>query len=94
MDSETLMSTQKHHLLLVVLSLCLYLKEVLVMRLYWFNHRPLHSYMDRNGCSGVYHRGPTFLGLFVTKPVVTQGTHRCQMKDMNKIFPEIPYELL
>ena len=32
---------------------------------------------------------PTFLGLCVTKPVVTQGTDRCQMKDMNKIFPEI-----
>ena len=26
--------------------------------------------------------------------LVTQGTNRCQMKDMNKIFPEIPYGLL
>ena len=50
--------------------------------------------MDRNERLGVYHRGPTFLGQFVTKPVVTQGTNRCQMKDMNKIFPEIPYGLL
>ena len=57
-------------------------------------HRPLHSYADRNEHLEVYHRGPTFLGQFVTKPVVTQGTNRCQMKDMNKIFPEIPYGLL
>ena len=54
----------------------------------------IHSYMDRNEHLEVYHRGPTFLGQFVTKPVVTQGTNRCQMKDMNKIFPEIPYGLL
>ena len=57
-------------------------------------HRPLHSYMDRNEHLEVYHRGPTFLGQFVTKPVVTQGTNRCQMKDMNKIFPEIPCGLM
>ena len=50
-------------------------------------HRPLHNYMDRNEALEVYHRGPTFLGLFVTKPVVTPGTNRCQMKDLNKIFP-------
>ena len=56
-------------------------------------HRLLHSYMDRNERLGVYHRGPV-LGLFVTTPVVTHGTNRCQMKDMNKIFPEIPYGLL
>ena len=58
------------------------------------NHRPLHSYMDRNERLGMYHKGPTFLGLFVTKPVVTPGNNRCQMKDLNKIFPEIPYGLL
>ena len=27
-----------------------------------FNHRPLHSYMDRNEGLGVYLRGSTFLG--------------------------------
>ena len=60
----------------------------------WVYHRSLHSYMDRNELLGVYHGGPTFLWLFVTKPVVTQGINRCQMKDMNKIFPGIPYGLL
>ena len=59
-----------------------------------YNHRPLHSDMDRNECLGVYHRGPTFLGQFVTIPVVIQVTNRCQMKDMNKIFLKIPYRLL
>ena len=36
--------------------------------------------MERNERLGVYHRGPTFLELFVTKPVVIQGTHRCKMR--------------
>ena len=47
-------------------------------------HRPLHSYRDRNERLGVYHRGLTFLGLFVTTLVVTQGTYRCQMKDLSR----------
>ena len=52
-------------------------------------YHPLYSFMDRNERLGAYHRGPTFLGLFVTKPVVTPSTNRFSMKDMNKIFPEI-----
>ena len=56
-------------------------------------HRPLHSYMDRNECLGVYQRGPTFLGQFVTKPVVTQGTNRCQMKDELDISRETLWKL-
>ena len=54
-----------------------------------YHHRPLYSFMDRHERLGACHRGPTFLGLFVTKPVVTPSTNRCSMKDMNKIFPEI-----
>ena len=57
-------------------------------------HRPLHSYMDRNERLGVYHRGPTFLGQFVTKPVVTQVTPRYQMKDIDIIIPLIHLSLL
>ena len=32
---------------------------------------------------GADHRSPTFPELFVTKPVVTQGTNRYQIKDMD-----------
>ena len=39
------------------------------------------------------HRRPTFSEPFVTKPVVTQGTNRCQMKDMFMVF-QTPLSLL
>ena len=39
---------------------------------------------------GVDHRRPTFPEPLVTKPVVTQGTNRYQMKDMDMIFLLIP----
>ena len=53
-------------------------------------HRPLHCYMDINDDFEDYHRRPTFPELFVTKLVVTQGTTRYQMKDMDIIFLLIP----
>jgi len=43
---------------------------------------------------GADHSRPTFLEPFVTKPVVTQGTNRCQMKDMDMISLQIPLGLL
>ena len=43
---------------------------------------------------GADHRRPTFPEPFVTKPVVTQGTNRYQMKDMDMIFLQIPLSLL
>ena len=43
---------------------------------------------------GVDHRKPTFLELFVTKLLVTHGTTRYQMKDINIIFPMIPLSFL
>ena len=57
-------------------------------------HRPLHCYMDINDDFEDYHRRPTFPELFVTKLVVTQGTTRYQMKDMDIIFLLIPIGLL
>ena len=61
---------------------------------YGFNHRPLHTYMDINEKFQDYYRRPTFPKLFVTKLVVTQGTTRYQMKDMDIIFLLIPISLL
>ena len=43
--------------------------------------RPRMYYMDRNEHLGADHRRSTFLGLFVTKLLVTQVTTRYQMKD-------------
>ena len=57
-------------------------------------HRPLHSYMDIKENSEDYHRRPTFPELFVIKLLVTQGTTRYQMKDMDIIFLLIPLSLL
>ena len=37
---------------------------------------------------------PTFSGLFVTKLLVTQGTNRYQMKDMDMVFLKIPLSFL
>ena len=59
-----------------------------------FRHRPLHTYMDINEDLEDYHRRPTFPELLVTKLVVTQGTIRYQMKDMDIIFLLIPISLL
>ena len=42
----------------------------------------------------LFQRRPVFVSFPVTKPVVTQGTTRHQMKDMDIIFPLIPCELL
>ena len=50
--------------------------------------------MDINDEFEDYHRRPTFPELFVTKLVVTQGTTRYQMKDMDIIFLLIPISLL
>ena len=50
--------------------------------------------MDINEDFKDYHRRPTFPGLLVTKLVVTQGTIRYQMKDMDIIFLLIPIGLL
>ena len=50
--------------------------------------------MDINENFEDYHRRPTFPELFVTKLVVTQGTARYQMKDMDIIFLLIPIGLL
>ena len=50
--------------------------------------------MDINDDFEDYHRRPTFPELFVTKLVVTQGTTRYQMKDMDIIFLLIPIGLL
>ena len=58
------------------------------------DHKPLHTYMDKNEDIKDYHRSPTFPELFVTKLLVTQATTRYQMKDMNTIFPMIPLSFL
>ena len=50
--------------------------------------------MDINENFEDYHRRPTFPELFVTKLLVTQGTTRYQMKDMDIIFPLTPHSLL
>ena len=50
--------------------------------------------MDINENFEDYHRRPTFPELFVTKLLVTQGTTRYQMKDMDIIFLLIPLSLL
>ena len=49
--------------------------------------------MDINENFEDYYRRPTFPELFVTKLVVTQGTTRYQMKDMDIIFLLIPIGL-
>ena len=59
-----------------------------------YKHRPLHCYMDINDDFEDYHRRPTFPELFVTKLVVTQGTTRYQMKDMDIIFLLIPLSFI
>ena len=53
------------------------------------------TWTDEVSFWGADHRRPTFPELFVTKPVVTQGTY-CwyQMKDMNMIFLQIPLSIL
>ena len=51
-----------------------------------YRYRLLHYCMDRNEFLWADHRRPTFPEPFVTKPVVTQGTNRYQMKDMDIIF--------
>ena len=61
---------------------------------YVLYHRPLHTYMDINENFEDYHRRLTFPELIVTKLVVTQGTTRYQMKDMNIIFPLTPHTFL
>ena len=43
---------------------------------------------------GADHRSPTFPELLVIKPVITQGTKRYQMTDMDMIFLPIPISLL
>ena len=50
--------------------------------------------MDINENFEDYHKRPTFLELYVTKLVVTQGTSRYQMKDMDIVFLRIPLSLL
>ena len=42
----------------------------------------------------LYQRRPVFVSFPVTKPVVTQGTTRHQMKDMDIIFPLMPLSFL
>ena len=50
--------------------------------------------MDMNDKLEDYDRRPSFPELFLTKLVVTQGTSRYQMKDMDIIFLLIPLSLL
>ena len=42
----------------------------------------------------LYQRRPVFVSFPVTKPVVTKGTSRHQMKDIDIIFPLIPLSFL
>ena len=55
--------------------------------------RLLHYWTEMSFC-GAYHISPTFSELFVTKPVITQGTNRYKMKDMDIIFPLAPLNFL
>ena len=50
--------------------------------------------MERNEPLGADHRNPTFPAPFVTKPVVTQGINRYQMKDLDMVFQQIPLALV
>ena len=51
-------------------------------------------HMERNEPLGADHRNPTFPASFVTKPVVTQGINRYQMKDSDIVFQQIPLALV
>ena len=42
--------------------------------------------------SGMFKISPVFPTLTVSKPLVTEGTNGSQMKDMDLIFPLIPYD--
>ena len=50
--------------------------------------------MERNEPWGAEHRTSTFPASFVTKPVVTQGINRYQMKDSDVVFQQIPLALV
>ena len=50
--------------------------------------------MERNETLGAEHRTSTFPASFVTKPVVTQGINRYQMKDLGMVFQQIPLALV
>ena len=51
-------------------------------------------HMERNETLGAEHRTSTFPASFVTKPVVTQGINRYQMKDSDVVFQQIPLALV
>ena len=80
--------------LILSTKLCNYSQKHNNTGIQYYEHRPLHCYMDINDDFEDYHRRPTFPELFVTKLVVTQGTTRYQMKDMDIIFLLIPIGLL
>ena len=56
--------------------------------------RLLHYIWREMSLWGADHRSPTFPASFVIKLVVTQGTSRYQMKDLDMFFQQIPLALV
>ena len=59
-----------------------------------FNIEPVSSGVEYVITGSDFKMSPVFPTLTVAKPLVTEGTSGCQMKDMDLIFPLIPYGLL
>ena len=56
--------------------------------------RRVRNILETDLISGMFQMSPVFSTLTVAKPLVTEGTSGCQMKDMDLIFPLLPYGFL